>query len=214
MANKDRHKKCLEGARLKNHNLSTKAYNLPHDLWGYKHVSMFSAYHYLLRISLNMTAIYGGQEENLRFLKSIRLTNCRLSKYSVRKDTAFGPCQNIRRTIPSGLFEQRVQKSVNKKTNKRLSGDHPTGVNISQRASRKSLTIETQTKPWRVLRCAKRFVNFYCDEVQMRNDNEKNIALKDDSRVGPLLRLIMSFANKADEVSTGEIRPQNGAAIC
>ena len=186
MVYKDRHRNRLESARLENHELSTKIYNLPHDLWGYKHVGMFSVYHYLLRVSLNMTAIYGGQVENLRFLKSIRLTNCRLSKYSVRKDTAFGPCQNIRRTIPSGLFKQGMQKSVNKKTNKRLSGDHPSGVNIRQRASRKSLTIKTQTKEQRVLRCADIGLDFYCAGFWMREDR-KNIGLKDDSYVGPRL---------------------------
>ena len=136
MIYKNRHGNRLQGARLKNHDLSTETYNLPHDLWGYKHVGMFSAYHYLLRISLNMTAIYGGQEENLRFLKSIRLTNCRLSKYSVRKDTAFGPCKNFRRTIPSGLFEQRVQKSVNKQTKKRVptkvQANHWMGLKVSR----------------------------------------------------------------------------------
>ena len=73
----------------------------------------------------------------------------------------------------------------------------------------------------------------------MRNDNEKIIALKDDSYVGPLLRLIMCQAKKneinekspffvrwnsdtlalsrspeiADEILKDEIRPQNGAAI-
>lgn len=170
-----------------NCHLSIKAYSLPQDLQAFKHVGTLLAYHYLLGMPLNMSAIYGCQKSNLRISKINRLTNCRLSKYSVRKDTAFGPCKNIRRTIPSGLFKQGVQKSVNKKTNKRLSGDHPLGVNIGQRASRKSLTIKTQTKPWRVLRCAKRFVNFYCAGVQMRNDNEKNIALKDDSHVGPRL---------------------------
>ena len=212
MVYKNRHRNRLEGARLKNHDLSTETYNLPHDLWGYKHVGMISAHHYLLRILLNMIAIYGGQEENLRFLKTIRLINCRLSKYSVRKDTVFGPCQNIRRTIPSGLFEQGMQKSVNKQTKKRLREDHPSGVNICQRASRKSLTIKTQTNGKRVLRCAWIW-DFNCAGFWMREDR-KNIALKDDSYVGHLLRLIMRFANKADEVSTGVIRPQNGAAIC
>ena len=185
MIYKNRHGNRLEGARLKNHDLSTETYNLPHDLWGYKHVGMFSAYHYLLRISLNMTAIYGGQEENLRFLKSIRLTNCRLSKYSVRKDTAFGPCKNFRRTIPSGLFEQRVQKSVNKQTKKRLREDHPSGVNICQRASRKSLTIKTQRSDQRVLRCATDLV-LHCAGFWMREDRNY-IGLKDDSYVGPPL---------------------------
>jgi len=185
MVYKNRHRNRLEGARLKNHDLSTETYNLPHDLWGYKHVGMFSGYHYLLRFLLNMTAIYGGQEENLRFLKSIRLTNCRLSKYSVRKDTDFGPCQNIRRTIPSGLFKQRVQKSVNKQTNIRLSEDHPSGVNISQRASRKSLTINNQTNKVRALRCVKK-LGFNCVGFWMRDDR-KNIGLKDDSYVGPRL---------------------------
>jgi hypothetical protein len=132
-----------------------------------------------------MTAIYGGQEENLRFLKSIRLTNCRLSKYSVRKDTAFGPCKNIRRTIPSGLFKQGMQKSVNKQKNNRLSGDHPSGVNICQRASRKSLTIKTQTNEDRVLRCATD-LDFNCAGFWMREDR-KYIGLKDDSYVGPSL---------------------------
>ena len=72
-----------------------------------------------------------------------------------------------------------------KQTNNRLSGDHPSGVNICQRASRKSLTIKTQTNEWRVLRCAKIF-GFNCAGFWMREDR-KNIGLKDDSYVGPRL---------------------------
>ena len=72
-----------------------------------------------------------------------------------------------------------------KQTNNRLSGDHPSGVNICQRASRKSLTIKTQTNGKRVLRCACIW-DFNCAGFWMREDR-KNIALKDDSYVGPRL---------------------------
>lgn len=124
-----------------------------------------------------------------------------------------------------------------KQTNIRLSEDHPSGVNISQRASRKSLTIKNQTNKVRALRCVKK-LGFNCVGFWMR-ENRKIIALKDDSYVGPLLRLIMCQAKKnkknsknrffvqwnsdmlalsrspeiADEVLKGVIRPQNGAAI-
>ena len=168
-----------------NCHLSIKAYSLPQDLQAFKHVGTLLAYHYLLRMPLNMSAIYGGQKGNLRISKINRLTNCRLSKYYVRKDTAFGPCKNIRRTIPSGLFKQGVQKSVNKQTNKRLSVDHPSGVNIWQRASRKSLTIKTQTNEDRVLRYAMD-LDFNCAGFWMREDR-KNIGLTDDSYVGSRL---------------------------
>ena len=124
-----------------------------------------------------------------------------------------------------------------KQTNIRLSEDHPSGVNISQRASRKSLTIKNQTNEVRALRCAKT-LGFNCVGFWMR-EIRKIMALKDDSYVGPLLRLIMCQAKKnkknsknrfcvrwnsdmlalsrspeiADEVLKGVIRPQNGAAI-
>ena len=108
-----------------------------------------------------------------------------LTATNVRKDTAFGPCKNFRRTIPSGLFGQEVHKSVNKQINKRLSGDHPSGVNISQRASRKSLTIKTQKNEQRVLRCATD-LDLHCAGFWMREDRNY-IGLKDDSYVGPRL---------------------------
>jgi hypothetical protein len=74
---------------------------------------------------------------------------------------------------------------IDKQKNNRLSGDHPSGVNICQRASRKSLTIKTQTNEDRVLRCATD-LDFNCAGFWMREDR-KYIGLKDDSYVGPSL---------------------------
>jgi len=141
--------------------------------------------HYNLWDILTITPKSGFFFQKLHFFPTEQWYSKNLQLTHVRKDTEIGPCKNIRRTIPSGLFEQRVQKSVNKQKNNRLSGDHPSGVNICQRASRKSLTIKNQTNERRVPRCANMF-DFNCAGFWMREDR-KNIGLKDDSYVGPRL---------------------------
>ncbi len=137
-----------------------------------------------------------------------------------RKETDNDLAKQIRCTIASSGLMQKARRQVNKRINKWLTEDHPiTGVNISQRASRKSLTTKTQTKflSWRRCEAARNYAGSNCAGFLMRRDKIKNIAPRDDSQFSCLITWLMANTNSrtskiAVEVLKGAIRSENGTA--